>query len=151
MKTKKIVVISVGLLVCLSLMLHPLLNMDTMYRDSLENYSGRIVPLGEIQNINENLMVWRPFGEALRWGNDAVLGYNDNHLHILRPDPSTLGLFQHTELNTLRIGYEDMWKIDVTKDAIVIRWHYPFGSVSFFCVMVILLCFIGYYKVPNGE
>lgn len=148
--TKKIFVISVGLLICLYLTLSPLRMMGTVYRDSLENYSGRIVHLEEIQNINENLMVWRPYGEALSWGKDAVLGYNHNHLHLLRPDPNVAGLFQHAEVNTLLFGYEDEWKIEVSKDAVVIDWHYPFGSVSFFCMTALFLCFVWYHIVLNG-
>ena len=62
---------------------------------NLSEFSGRIFHKGEIKPGTFTINV--PLTEALKWGEDAILSYDNNGIEIWKPDYKTPGVFQYSQ------------------------------------------------------
>ncbi|MDD5464050.1 MAG: hypothetical protein PHP62_02795 [Candidatus Moranbacteria bacterium] len=100
----------------------------------MSEYHGRIMPF---QKFKEGaLTIEVPLEDALKWGQGAIMIYNEKELHVWRPDNEIAGIFQHASIVTKHIhNHMHMWKIKVEKNEVTLNTHYPFGWVSMWCVI----------------
>lgn len=106
----------------------------------MSEYHGRIMPFQEFKG--GALTVEVPIGDALRWGQDSIMIYNEEEMHIWRPDDKIVGMFQHASIETKKIrNHMYMWKIKVENNSIRLSSHYPFGWVLMWCMIFAVVLF----------
>jgi len=124
-----------GTFLCLMIALLPGEHIGKSYVYDLAEYHGKIMPFQKFEQ--GGLMIEVPLEDALNWGRDAIIIYNEKELHIWRPVKDNAGMFQHASIVTKHIhNHMYMWKIAVENNKIRLFSFYPIGWVLIWCAIL---------------